>query len=356
MKKLHSVKNVLTAVLAVLCAALLCVGVTLAVGVNGGKSASAATFTNNVTVGELTNNGYDTTDATKKDFNGKNLSKLFALLIGNTTDSGATYDDVYKKIYGDGSVTVSTSGAKTYAKSYVKYGNSSAYIPAYRSAKQIHDDLANQNIVVNFGGQEWTVTFVTADQNGDLVATLWLKDRLGGNSWINYTGAHGWANTTNGGNQTSPYPGDMYTTSEVRVKTLNNGGQIATNGSTVGGAVAQDPSHILANFTMDKTTTVGGASLTDYLVQPKNLDYQYVESFAYHYTEAGTSYTYNIHNEALYSPTHLDSNGNAVNGNSTTVYGSWYSNFNYTAGPAQNTNSGKTNYSDWGNDYVWLPS
>ena len=356
MKKLHSVKNVLTAVLAVLCAALLCVGVTLAVGVNGGKSASAATFTNNVTVGELTNNGYDTTDATKKDFNGKNLSKLFALLIGNTTDSGATYDDVYKKIYGDGSVTVSTSGAKTYAKSYVKYGNSSAYIPAYRSAKQIHDDLANQNIVVNFGGQEWTVTFVTADQNGDLVATLWLKDRLGGSSWINYTGAHGWANTTNGGNQTSPYPGDMYTTSEVRVKTLNNGGQIATNGSTVGGAVAQDPSHILANFTMDKTTTVGGASLTDYLVQPKNLDYQYVESFAYHYTEAGTSYGYNIHNEALYSPTHLDSNGNTVNGNSTTVYGSWYTNFNYTAGPAQNTNSGKTNYSDWGNDYVWLPS
>ena len=356
MKKLHSVKNVLTAVLAVLCATLLCVGVTLAVGVNGGKAASAATFTNNVTVGELTNNGYDTTDATKKDFNGKNLSKLFALLIGNTTDSGATYDDVYKKIYGDGSVTVSSSGAKTYAKSYVKYGNSSAYIPAYRSAKQIHDDLANQNIVVNFGGQEWTVTFVTADQNGDLVATLWLKDRLGGNSWINYTGAHGWANTTNGGNQTSPYPGDMYTTSEVRVKTLNNGGQIATNGSTVGGAVAQDPSHILANFTMDKTTTVGGASLTDYLVQPKNLDYQYVESFAYHYTEAGTSYTYNIHNEALYSPTHLDSNGNTVNGNSTTVYGSWYTNFNYTAGPAQNTNSGKTNYSDWGNDYVWLPS
>ena len=82
----------------------------------------------------------------------------------------------------------------------------------------------NQDIVVAFGGQDWTVTHVTQDRDGNVIATLWLMSSSATSKWNNWE-AH---------TPQSAYPGNMYSSSLIRAQALNSGGSgyVATQGAS----------------------------------------------------------------------------------------------------------------------------
>ncbi|MDE7306160.1 MAG: hypothetical protein K2N33_02095, partial [Clostridia bacterium] len=334
-------KNVATALCAFLCALLVAVSFGLLGGTKGriadAQTSGTMSDANTIRLDELTLSDY----ATRQDgkvFNGAVLDKLYDALTGNYSTTATSH-----KTIADVKNSLGSSRA---------YGDSGRQVQLdpYKDAKDLYDLNNNKNIVLDFGGDEWTVTFLTTDANGDLIATLWLtdlyKDETTGNTVFTKMG---WATSTtgagNGGNQTSTYPGDMYSTSQARVETLNAGGMIAT-GASAAGSHAQSVNNHWAKFTMTNTQLAGSAkanqSLTDYITKPNDVMYQHYENWQYQWhTVSSNSSTYPLHNEAL-------NTWNGTTGTSTAVTSQgWYSNFNYT---------GNALYDDWGNDYLWLPS
>ncbi|MDE6597715.1 MAG: hypothetical protein K2K60_03660, partial [Clostridia bacterium] len=333
-------KAIVTGLGAFLCALLVALSFGL-LGSTKGRMADAQTqaaLANDIQLGELTLSDYSTRQDGKV-FNGVVLDKLYNALLAGTGNSGQkTIADFNSVLTGD--------------RYYGSVG-----LPMYRSAKDLYDANGNKNIVVKFGGYEWTVTFLTRTGEGQasdhIIATLWLTDLLKDTAGNPIYTSMGWATTSasnnanNGGNQNTPYPGDMYSTSKARVETLNAGGLIASAPGSSGTQVAQNPSHMLAKFTMPSAQ----GSLTNYIVQPNDVKYQHYENWQQQWAViSGNSGTYPLHNEAL-------DNWNGTPGTSTAVAGSWYNNFNYTGKTAgSNGYTADTAYDAWGKDYVWLPS
>ena len=181
---------------------------------------------------------------------------------------------------------------------------------------------ADQYIKVTIGDYDWIVVYLTRtnDTTGARIATLLMVDNDG-------TATYGNSSSNYGGNSfTSGYPTSMYGTSHIRAVTLNNGGpyvKIANNNSnpTSVTQATQDSSHKYALYTVESN------GLTDFIVQPQNMWYQ----------------------------TQSQGNANAIgctlnNESLATNLTGWYNN------STSYTYQTKQYYTQWGQDYLWLPS
>ncbi|MDE6551076.1 MAG: hypothetical protein K2M44_06255, partial [Clostridia bacterium] len=259
--------------------------------VYGGADATAMTDTSAanldiIRVDEIYK-GSDSANNTKH-FSAEKLSNLYAAITGS---ANATIADV----------------------------NSALSAAGEKSSSDIRTDNGGKDIVVSFGGMEWTVTHLTKDRSGNTIATLWLAksaETYRYNLWQ--------ANTP-----TAAFPSSMYSSSYIRNVGLNSDGSgyVASSGAATLTPVAQDPSHKYARFTMPSVAD----SLTDFIVTPAQVAYQETEN-----NMAGGSIGdigYTLPNDAYGTP-----NGTV----------SWYSSsYNY---------SGKSGYGEWKDDYIWLPS
>ena len=207
---------------------------------NGDKKASAY-FVNEspASIGSVTFSDYADKETV---FDATVLKKLYGKILGRTT---ASYQDLAAAISGG-------------YKNYGQFGD----------------------IVLEFGGYKWAVTYVTESNNGNIAATLILSENIP-------LEPYEW-NTYNSGSA-ADYPANMYSSSKIRVQTLNAGGDdgaFAYNSSGDGSSKYAISYNTLTTvsrndrvnnrwsaFTLSDEV-VGKKSLTDYILQPKFIDYQ----------------------------------------------------------------------------------
>ncbi|MDE6551312.1 MAG: hypothetical protein K2M44_07455, partial [Clostridia bacterium] len=253
-----------------------------------------------------------------------NIGDAFAFTSSNitteTVDIGNILIDGYASRT-DGKVFDGKAMASLYAKltgDSAKTDISDVDALGTMTAADIRANNDNKDIILTLDGRQWTITHLTKDRSGNTIATLMqasYEDEVAWNSW--------YANTP-----TAAYPSDMYSSSYLRASALNSGGSgyIATNGSAYLTKLAQSATHKYARLTM---STVAG-SLTNFIVKPAQVAYQETENQNVGGTIGGIGYT--LPNEAYGTP-------------SGTIR--YSTNMNYAS---------KNKYSEWQNDYVWLPS
>ncbi|MDE5896759.1 MAG: hypothetical protein K2H43_02965, partial [Clostridia bacterium] len=154
----------------------------------------------------------------------------------------------------------------------------------------------NDGIVVKIGGYDWMVTSLVNSGN-DVVVTLMLSDVVG--TGIRFSASYDSSNWV-----TSNAPATMYGSSLARQELIN-------------------PSGLFGNF-------VSG-SMTSYLVKPVDVAYQHTMDVRYLNNFGSMS----LQNEGLDN------------------VGEYLPNFNFYG---KTGNGNGTGYSDWGNDYIWLPA
>ncbi len=247
-------------------------------------------------------------DSEAKAMSGDNVSKLLSYLSSDGTIDG---------------VQASTPQTATDIRGYT-YGGKSA----------------EQSVVVRLGGLDWIVTYIST-AGDDKIATLWLsnciQDAFVGRSQTEGE-KYGYVTTSVGtglysdwsydwySSTVGTYPSNMYSTSYIRVVTLNNGGQYATSNSALSSKQSKISSSVFAEFTIDSTSSVGDFdALTDYIVTPNQVSWQ-----------TGRQDSKNLISWSYY-----------MNNESTTLGGDYSSTYDY---------SSKSHYSEWGSDYLWLPS
>ncbi|MDE6868635.1 MAG: hypothetical protein K2J83_05815 [Clostridia bacterium] len=362
-------RSLITVILAVVCATFLGITVSMLSGaVAKAQTAANQTGTNNIIVPELTLSDY----GTRSDgaiFSGTALSQLYDALTG-TSDGTATYAKVKNTVLGsDVSYGLSTSAANGVVPT----------IPAYKSAYDLYLLNGSKNILVDFGGQTWTVTFVTTDTSGDVIVTLWLSDAYKENgSYVR--SAYGWYSNTSAANGTASatnYVSNMYSSSLIRVKTLNGGdvngaatqyaqGSTTATTSTLNQTVssADRVANPWAIYTLNNTALSGSAkankSLVDYIDTPSQIKYTYYEDFNYHYnTLGGNGANSYMLNEAINKDLTGQITGSVGANTIRASYsnnahqGQWYSSI---MAAAANTNYTAVGYNDWAYDRIWLPS
>ena len=186
------------------------------------------------------------------------------------------------------------------------------------TSQNIRDNNGGKDVVVTLGSMEWTVTHITKDRSGNAIATLW---RASSSESVQF---QTWHYSTSG----TRYPSTMYSSSYVRANALNSGLGYASSATASSlTPVPKDPNSEYAIFTMPDV----GNSLTDFIVTPAQIAYQETQN----QTAGGNlgSIGYTLPNEAYGTP-------------SGSVR--WYSsNMDF---------SDKPGYSDWKDDYIWLPS
>ncbi len=249
------------------------------------------------TIGEIYN------DSTKG-FNEDNLKKLYKALTG--TDTFA-------------SVQSAAIGNKT-------------------SADFRTQNVGSNNVSVWFGGKKWDAVYLTKATNGDVILDLWQsadninKQKVG---FLDWDAERTDVNDT--------YPANMYSTSKLRVETLNAGGYCLTSKDKLGTKQEQDSNNQYARFTM---STVAN-SLTKYIATPAEVGYQE------HEFDGNTAA--DIGNQVYKSETKYylpnDAYGTPSDG------GVW---FDADYGNLYNSKDGsrvdEAKYGAWKDDYLWIPS
>ncbi|MDE5618643.1 MAG: hypothetical protein K2I79_04075, partial [Clostridia bacterium] len=194
------------------------------------------------------------------------------------------------------------------------------------TAADIRAKNSNRDLILTLDGKQWTVTYFgkTNESKPQPYITLWLansEEKVQWNKWF-----------ANNSCALFPYPANMYSSSYIRAVGLNSGsGYIASNTDTVLTSIDEETklSHKYAKFTMPKDKVKG--SITSYIIQPSKVAYQGTED---NFLSGNTGYT--LPNEA---------------------YGTPGSGGNYYIGSADmNVLPTRTGYSDWKDDYIWLPS
>ena len=244
--------------------------------------------TTTVSIGELLLDNYDTSTSDGKVFDGVQFWKLIDALRGDGEDNTAVAN------------------------------------LSNKNAAAIRNMNAGKDIVVEIDKKIWTVTDLRKLDDGRVIATMWLAtsaETIEWNSWYAES-------------PTDPYPSNMYSTSLIRAQSLNSGGcgYVATQGATTLTQIAQSADHQYAKFTMDEVKTDASSpsrnlSLTNYIVQPKDVAYQETETIRTYNSTFKT-----CPNEAWGTPD--------LESYNTT-------NMNY---------SKKSFYAEWSSDYLWLPS
>lgn len=157
------------------------------------------------------------------------------------------------------------------------------------NSKQIMENTEpNKEIIIKFGGLEWTPTYLSTSVNGDVILTLWLsnshqepwQDRPADEGeyygFIDGTLYSDWSANFN---QVSvgEVPSNMYGASYVRAVTLNNGGRYATSSEPASYLnFEQSSESVFAKFTM----SVEGQNndLTDFIEKPISVQWQKYQS------------------------------------------------------------------------------
>lgn len=220
-----------------------------------------------------------------------------------------------------------------------------------------------RDIVLEFGGFKWAVTYVTEANNGKIAATLILSENVP-NEYYDW-------NTYNSGSA-ADYPSNMYSSSKIRVQTLNAGGddgEYAYNSSGDGSSRYATSYNTLTTvsrndrvnnrwsaFTLS-SAVIGKKSLTNYILQPKFLDYQSNENVMNIYNATSGTSTSEGGNLAPNEAYGIPAPNNSIAGPARWYIGDDGTNLNYggdtSTGQATNTKAG---YSDWQYDYLWLAS
>ena len=281
---------------------------------------------------------------TEGNFNAGALSSLLQYITGNEDITAS--DVVNQGSLGDMLATSNsayqTNGALTSADIR------DTQLAAGNTYTNYSSEVVGQDVQVTFGGLTWTVTYLSQDANGNDIVTLWLSNNYQ-QAWegrptnegtlygfVNGALYSDWSNDIYNSYYQINYPTNMYGTSYINAVTLNNGGSYVTSVSgntststaTLTSNVGQNSNSVFAIYTMD---SVAG-SVTDYLVKPNEVSWQGTEN-AY---AQGCSRTYG--NDAWGTP------AGSTN---------WYTHSTYGSA---STLSSKGHYTDWANNYIWLPS
>ncbi len=276
---------------------------------------------------------------TAKKFDDDNLTKLLQFVTGSNTvrtnnlstvKTQATNKKTASAIRGT-AVTASTDGA-------VK--------------------TASKDIIVTLGGLDWTPVYLSNDTSSNPILTLWLanSNQLSGKKYytsntasssFDSTGTAMWNSGfdpyidsnqyNNSATPASSYPDNMYGMSAIRSTVLNNGGSYSTaNMGKTTATMSKKSDSVFSKFTI---TTSNSTAIADYLTVPTNVSWQ--KSGQDITTQFSGWSSYKLPNENLTeTSTNWFTTTSGVNNGQT-------ANFNY---------SSKSNYTQWGNDRLWLPS
>ncbi|MDE7336860.1 MAG: hypothetical protein K2N32_01965, partial [Clostridia bacterium] len=198
-------------VLSVLIILCLCLASVMNMFVSERKANALIAGASTTNIGELLLDNY-ATRADKMVFNGDNLSILYQKLTRT-----ANYEE-FKKIAAD---TLNSDDFRT------------------------NND--GQDVTVQINELLWNVAYLSTNRQGDPIVTLWLANskQLSDKGYSATAQWNGYSSTSNGS-----YPSNMYGTSLIRVKALNNGGKYATSISELStDEMPQDPNNAFAIYT-----------------------------------------------------------------------------------------------------------
>ncbi|MCX4362861.1 MAG: hypothetical protein OSJ74_05720, partial [Clostridia bacterium] len=285
--------------------AILCIVFLVIIGgncfcfINNDNSANA--ITDKVVISDdLLNKNYSSIE-NKKYFNADVLSQLYEKLLGK----GADY------------AQVETASKKT--KSGIE--NIHSGLNSY----EIRGKNGGSDVVLKLAGINWIVTSLTSDSDNNAILTLWLEDSTFSSEWGKVAAL----------NFNDTYPTSVYSSSYIRARLLNGKSFDSAGNRAKVGYLNKAGSSTLVDYTADdsypfkvfsETVDENKDSIIDFLVQPKKISYQHTQD-----------------NRAFVFPERLPNEALDI------FNDGWHS--NGTIG-VQNC----TIYSDWGNDYLWLPS
>lgn len=212
---------------------------------------------------------------------------------------------------------------KTDYNSALSYLNSQSGALSAEDIRTLND---GKDLVVTFGDKKWTVTYLSKNNSGELIATLWYAGAEQNKQW-----SDNWRSNTDEG----AYAGyvkhsNHYGGSTMRAKILGNGGQYYT---ATGTEIQSD-----ADVTT-KTATAAEVQASDF--------YEFAQGKYSSYLEVPN----NVQWQALeVSQNNLRfQNENLVNAGYATGTSAWF-NLNIANSQADPL------YYQWGGDKVWLPS
>ena len=189
-----------------------------------------------------------------------------------------------------------------------------------KNAAALRTINGGKDIVVTIDDMQWTVTDLRKLSDGRVIATMWLMSSSDTSRW------NAWSSNT----PSAKYPSNMYSSSYIRASALNSGGcgYVATNGATSLTTLAQDATHRYAKFTMNSVVDgTRNLSLTDFIVRPKDVEYQRTESIR-----------------------------TFLNGWSTQPNDAWGTPLLPSYASSAMNYSSKSYYDQWSTDCLWLPS
>ena len=269
---------------------------------------TALTANDNKTTEMLLDGYADDTTGKGNVFNGEIFWKLVSKISGVTNPTAATLE-------GLGSTEKTSADFRTYN---------------------------GADVVVIIDGIPWTATYLSQNEDGDPILTLWQADAMEIDYYNVSTNAMAkgvniaW-NPTNAVNSENTYPSNSYGTSAMATAVLNNGGYFARSNTSATENLSQQASSTYAKFTMPSIT----GSLTSFIEIPDNMPYQKDNTKESAKTQA--LHSYDANNDCLGAP---------ISGNMFDADHTYYTNSNVVNGNAT-TQAG---YLSWGNDRIWLPS
>lgn len=228
------------------------------------------------------------------------------------------------------------------------------------TSQAIRGKNSGNDVLVNFGGKLWNVTYVSQSKTGDVIATLWYAGAT-----ENSTFSSGWLtqyynDPAKGYNMADfPYYSNQYGSSFIRSVTLNAGSPYTKGHNYIDGDHwTTDPTEVSivqpkqsadntwSRFTMSATdlkaagkTGAAANSLTAYIATPSEISWQEDQTNIVHMSP---NHTYNYQNEHYGVPAKEN----------------WYVNLTATGTENRDMSQArfKKYYNDWANDYIWLPS
>ena len=217
------------------------------------------------------------------------------------------------------------AGATTDTKSY-KALESAYSAPVTATTIATKNGGAN-GLVVTLGGYKWTVTYLSTDSNGDLIATLWYADTETNSVFAGNASGTGWYSSTTSGGYSGYKYSNHYGGSYMRAVTLGNGGQFySSNSNNITDSSVSTVTATEAQVQGSKFNLFAQGAIAEYLDTPSMVSWQQQQ-----YNSAFSSYR-------------------LQNDNLTAVTANWYN--------TNISNSVKNDplYYQCGNDKVWLPS
>jgi hypothetical protein len=243
-------------------------------------------------------------------------------------------EELYKKVAkatNISDVTIEANKAKT--------GNTN--IHSGLNSEEIRTNNGGNNLIITLGGKRWIVTSLSTKDGGEPILTLMLADNIENSQWSQYYSSK---------YDHAKFPWCTYGTSYIRARLLNgidgisdgSGGYGKVQYSNTNSAMtltdysrsSDDGTYPFAIFNHRPTSSTNRAdgAIADFLVQPKDVSYQRTQNMR----EQGTAHAgwFTMQNEAcVVLP-------QSVGWSGTQPYN------------LQNV----PNYTDWGNDFLWLPS